>query len=326
MARTWKCFDRDRRIRLDTLADAGHSKQEMAAILGCHISTIYRELKRGRCKQRDSQWREYYVYSFIVAHDDCKKKRANCGAPRKLGGNLQLASYIERRIMVDHCSPAAVAAELRHSDLGYLCADTIYRCIRQRAFDSLRPSHLPEHGIRKHPIKPNGKNKGKKKQAGRSIDERPTIVDTRSTFGHWEMDCVTGKRKGTNESILVLTERKTRAELIFKLPRKDSDSVVEIVDRLSRNCNFRKIFKSITMDNGSEFAQARRIERTRSGKRRTYCYYCHPYTSCERGSNENANRMIRRWYAKGRSLASVTSSDCLRLSVWMNTYPRRLLG
>lgn len=328
MARTWKCFDETKRAQLEVLARAGHSKKEMAALLGCHVSTIYRELQRGKCQQMDLDWRPFWVYSPVVAQDDANKKRANCGAPMKLGGNLQLAAYVERRIIQDRWSPAAVAAELRRSDLGYLCEDTIYRYIHRRIFKTLRPSHLPEKGIRKHPW-PDDKKKEKKQKkcrVGVSIEERPAEVSTRSTFGHWEMDCVVGKARGQDQSVLVLTERLTRAELCFKLPRKDSASVVAALDYLSRRCSFSRIFKTITMDNGPEFANVRRLECTPSGKRRTRCYYCHPYTSCERGSNENANRLVRRWFKKGRSLAAVGNAECLRVARWMNTYPRQLLG
>ena len=78
------------------------------------------------------------VYSVCVAEDDARKKRANCGAPLKLGGNLQLAAYVERRIIQDRWSPAAVSADLRRSDLGYLCEDTIYRYIHRRIFATLQ--------------------------------------------------------------------------------------------------------------------------------------------------------------------------------------------
>lgn len=327
MARTWKCFDAEKRAQLEVLIRAGHSKQEMAALLGCHVSTIYREIKRGQCKQRHWDLWEYYVYSREVAEADARKKRANCGAPMKLGGNLQLAAYVERRIIQDRWSPAAVAAELRRSDLGYLCEDTIYRYIHRRIFKTLRPSHLPEKGIRKHPW-PDDKKKEKRqqRQAGTSIEARPAEVAARNTFGHWEMDCVIGKARGQDQSVLVLTERLTRAELCFKLPRKDSSSVVDALDYLSRRCSFSRIFKTITMDNGSEFANSRRLERLPSGKRRTRCYYCHPYCSSERGSNENANRLIRRWFKKGRSLSAVDNAQCLQVARWMNTYPRQLLG
>lgn len=324
MARTWSCLDHDKRIQLEALIRAGHSKKEVAALLGCHLSTVYRELKRGRCKQRDTYWREYHVYSVAVADADARQKRSNCGAPLKLGGNTALATYVEQRIMVDRYSPAAVSAELRRSDIGYLCKDTIYRYIHRRIFESLRPSHLPERGIRKHPYKPVVRTS--RKRLGTSIECRPPEVAARTSFGHWEMDCVIGKKKGQAESVLVMTERLTRAELAFKLPSKSSDSVVSVLDHLTRSCSFRKIFKSITMDNGSEFAASSRMEFTGSGRRRTYCFYCHPYTSCERGSNENANRLIRRWFKKGRSLAAVTDADCLRVARWMNQYPRAILG
>ena len=327
MARTWKCFDAEKRAQLEVLIRAGHSKKEMAALLGCHVSTIYREIKRGTCMQRHWDLWEYYIYSRDKAEDDARRKRANCGAPLKLGGNLQLAAHVEQRIIWDRWSPAAVAAELRRSDLGYLCEDTIYRYIHRKIFKTLRPSHLPEKGIRKHPW-PNDKKKEKqqRRQAGTSIEARPAEITARSTFGHWEMDCVIGKSRGQDQSVLVLTERLTRAELCFKLPRKDSTSVVAALDYLSRRCSFSRIFKSITMDNGSEFANARRLERLPSGKRRTRCYYCHPYCSSERGSNENANRLIRRWFKKGRSLAAVDNAQCLQVARWMNTYPRQVLG
>ena len=327
MARTWKCFDEKKRAQLEVLIRAGHSKKEMADILGCHVSTIYRELQRGFCKQRDSHLREFVSYSPVIAEMDAKKKRANCGAPLKLGGNLQLAAHVERRIIQDCWSPAAVAAELRRSDLGYLCEDTIYRYIRRKYFEKLRPSHLPEKGIRKHPW-PDQKKKGKKRKSrsGTSIEQRPAQIAARCTFGHWEMDCVVGRAKGQDQSLLVLTERLTRMELCFKLPRKDSASVVETIDFLSRRCSFSKIFKSITVDNGAEFCNYKRMEFTQSGKRRTHFYYCHPYSSYERGSNENANRMIRRWFKKGQSLSAVVDADCQVVARWMNTYPRRVLG
>lgn len=327
MARTWKCFDEKRRLQLEVLARAGHTKKEMAALLGCHVSTIYRELQRGLCKQRDSHFREFVSYSPVIAEMDAKRKRANCGAPLKLGGKLKLAAHVERRIIQDRWSPAAVAAELRRSDLGYLCEDTIYRYIHRRIFEKLRPSHLPEKGIRKHPWPDQKKKRNKRKsRSGTSIECRPAQISARNTFGHWEMDCVVGRSKGLDQSVLVLTERLTRTELCFKLPRKDSTSVVEIIDDLSRRCSFSRIFKSITVDNGAEFCNYKRMEHTQSGRRRTRCYYCHPYSSYERGSNENANRLVRRWFKKGSSLAAVGNAECLQVARWMNAYPRKVLG
>lgn len=322
----WKCFDRDRRIQLAALVKAGHSKREMAAILGCHLSTIYRELKRGHCLQLDTHLRTYYTYSYELADIKSTQARSNCGVSLKITGNVALADFLRQRIVVDRYSPAAVSAELRCSDLGYLSKDTIYRYIHRHVLDDLHPRHLPEKGIRKHPRKSTFKIRDSLHKLGTSIDCRPAAVSDRETFGHWEMDTVIGKSKGTDQAFLVMTERLTSAELVFKLHTKEAASVVSVVDHLSRHCKFPEIFRSITMDNGTEFSRSDRLEFTKNGKRRTYCYYCHPYCSSERGINENANRLIRRWYPKGMSLASVTGSDCLRLSQWMNTYPRKRLG
>ena len=134
---------------------------------------------------------------------------------------------------------------MRNSNLGYLCEDTIYRYLHRGLLDA-RPSDLLEHGIRKHSWKRAAPRKPP--IHGTSIERRPQIISDRSTFGHWEMDSVIGKKQGQNESIVVMTERMTRMELIFKVPRKDSASVVAVLDRLQRRSDFRRIFKSITMD------------------------------------------------------------------------------
>lgn len=321
----WKCFDHDRRVQLEVLVRSGHSKRECAALLGCHISTIYRELRRGRCEQLTSEWVTYYVYSPAVAHADAVRKRGHCGARLKLSRWPLAAGWIENKIIKEKWSPAVVSAELRRRfDLPDLSKDTIYRYVHGRAFRRLRASHLPEHGIRKHPW-----SKVTEKKApryGASIEERPPEILSRSELGHWEMDCVIGKSEGQGQALLVLTERQTRVELAFKLPAKNAAAVVEVVDRIQGNSDFGRLFKSITMDNGSEFADSYRLEHGLDGKRRTRCYYCHPYTSCERGSNENANRLIRRWFKKGKSLAGVTDQEARQVARWMNTYRRQLLG
>lgn len=89
---------------------------------------------------------------------------------------------------------------------------------------------------------------------------------------------------------------------------------------------FRKVFKTITVDNGSEFSDYSGIERSFSGGARTSVYYCHPYSSYERGSNENANKLIRRHYPKGCSFEKVSASDIAELENWINHYPRGIFG
>ena len=168
----------------------------------------------------------------------------------------------------------------------------------------------------------------KRPPRGESIEKRPAEVDSRTTFGHWEMDTVYSKKKGS-KALLVLTERLTRKEIIEKMPDRTAESTVRALDRIERRfgARFRLIFKTITVDNGGEFADVERLERSaiRKGKR-TKFYYCHPYSSFERGSNECQNKMIRRKYPKGTDFGKVTAAAVKEVEEWVNNYPREILG
>lgn len=123
------------------------------------------------------------------------------------------------------------------------------------------------------------------------------------------MDCVEGKKK-TKETLLVLSERKARKEIIIKMKDKTTGSVVAALDRLERKYGklFSKVFQTITVDNGTEFSDVAGLERSCLHKgKRTTVFYCHPYSSYERGTNENTNGMIRRWFPKGTDFGKVTA-------------------
>lgn len=161
---------------------------------------------------------------------------------------------------------------------------------------------------------------------GVSIEKRPQEIKERTSFGNWEMDCVCGSTKST---FLVLTERLTRHEIIFKMNDQKSASVISCINILERKFgrNFSKIFKTVTVDNGSEFLDFASLEKSIYGNyKRTQIYYCHPYCSCERGSNERMNREIRRLVPKGTNLANYTNADVKQIENWLNNYPRKVLG
>ena len=167
--------------------------------------------------------------------------------------------------------------------------------------------------------------------AGESIERRPPEVMNRKEFGHWEMDTVYSKKNSTSRALLVLTERKTRKEIIIAIPNRKAETIVKAIDALERKLGavaFRKIFKSVTVDNGSEFAAAEELERSAINKTipRTAVYFCHPYSSWERGSNENANIMIRRKHPKGTDFAKVSAAEIKATETWINNYPRKILG
>ena len=187
---------------------------------------------------------------------------------------------------------------------------------------------LPEKGDRKKEYK-KVRPRQKRESRGTPIDERPEIINERKEPGHWEMDTVVGKKK-TKARLLVLSERVTRREIIIRIKDGRAETVVQALDRLERiyGAAFYTVFKSITVDNGSEFADADGIARSaiNAEEKRTAFYYCHAYCSCERGTNENINRMIRRRFPKGTDFETVTDADVARVEDWINNYPREILG
>ena len=145
------------------------------------------------------------------------------------------------------------------------------------------------------------------------------------------MDSVLGQRGKSKNTLLVLTERKTRNEIIFKLPDHTDEAVVAALDRLERKWGadmFKRVFKTITVDNGSEFADAEGLQRSiiNEGEKRTKVYYCHPYSSWERGTNEVTNKMIRRKIPKGTNFDDRTEEEVESIENWINGYPRKIHG
>ncbi len=169
----------------------------------------------------------------------------------------------------------------------------------------------------------NDKAREHKRILGESIESRPKEVEDRQVFGHWEIDTVIGKR-GSEPVIMTLTERKTRANMLFLLNDKTSEDVNCSIDSLKDwlGNKFSEIFKSITADNGPEFSKL-------SSKLEAYgskAYFAHPYSSWERGTNERHNGIIRRFIPKGKSLKDVPLSAIRRIQDWMNSLPRKILG
>lgn len=296
----------------------------MASLLEVHESTISRELKRGQVETRDYLWRPVIEYSATVGQDYADWHNSAKGRPMAIGKRFDLVAHIESEIKSGK-SPDVIIHDLDRQGRKPFSTVTLYRYIDSGfIFPNISNKDLLEKPRRKS--RKNHIRRAARPPRGLSIERRPVHILDRQEFGHWEMDCVVGKSEGKNQTLLVLTERKTRDELIFKLRSRSSRSVVRVLDKLEKVFDFSNVFKSITVDNGSEFSDAKGMQFRRNGTRRTTVYYCHPYASCERGSNERMNRMIRRFFPKGQSLAHVTQTDCLRVQNWLNNYPRKMLG
>ena len=329
MGRKYKQLSQNDRISMETLLNKGHSVQEVADYLHVHRSTIYREMKRGEYVHRNSDYTEEVRYSSDKGQQTHDWNAQGKGRNIKIGNDIKLAEYIENKIVENKYSPEAALAAVATSGIEFsttIRVRTLYRYIDNGIFLKLTNKHLPVKGKKK---KKNKKVQVQKRAtAGESIENRADEVATRETFGHWEMDTVYSSKEGSC-ALLVLTERLTRKEIIEKMRDRTAISTVRALNRIERRFGalFPRVFQTITVDNGGEFSDVKSLERSilRKG-RRTKMYYCHPYTSCERGSNECANKMIRRKYPKGTDFNKVSRASIKETEAWINNYPREILG
>lgn len=306
------------RLKIEKGLKEGLKPCAIADRLHVHNTTIYRELKRGRYTHLNSDLTTEERYSPEIAQ---QRYEENLKAK---GGELKIGE--------EGYSPAAVVGEIKRLGLTFkteISEKTIYNYIDKGIFYGISRESLPEHGERKRKYDKVERKKAARAPQGESIEERPQEINDRQTFGHWEGDCVCGKKR-TKETLFVLSERLTRNEIIIKMPDQTAASVVAALNKLERRFGkkFSQIFKSITFDNGSEFMDCAGIEKSVYGKdrKRTKVYYCHPYSAYERGTNENINKMIRRFLPKGTDFRKVTAAYIQRVETWINNYPREILG
>lgn len=314
----------DERQRLAALLIARIPIAQIARQLGFCRQTIYNEVKRGLYEHERNGFIQLR-YSPEKAQQKHDYNQTAKGRPLKIGSDKRYAIYLEQKILQDRYSPAAALAAAKRA--GYqtaVCASTLYSYIDKGVFLRLTNKDLWEKSKRKkrayqpirriaHPQLP-------------SITDRPDVIGTREEYGHWEMDLVIGKA-GSWSVLLTLTERLSRQELIFKLPDRKAATVRAVFDRLERRIpDFRRKFKSITTDNGVEFLEYEKLRQSIYGGIRFQIWYCHSYASWEKGSNENHNRMIRRWFPKGTDFTHISEKKILEIQDWMNHYPRKILG
>lgn len=328
--RSYKTFTKRTRDKLEALYNAGFPVKQIAEELGYTYQAIYYELKRGYYMHRNTDWTETKKYSADKAQLSADLNATAKGAPLKLGNDKEFASFVEDMVLKGY-SPGAILLYIKEHGLKFktkVCRVTLYSYIDKGVFMKISNKHLLRKGERKYKAE---KQKQPKKlpDIEHSIDKRPSEINARSTFGHWEGDSVIGKiNKG--ETVLTLTERLTRAEIIIKSPNKTAASTVRMLNRLEcriGSASFRKIFKSITFDNGTEFSDTKGIEFSPyTRKRRTTVYYCHPYRSSERGTNENQNGFIRRFIPKGMPISKYSVEYIQNVQNFINNYPRAIFN
>ena len=306
------------RIVIEKMLFAYSSEDEIIKVIGCSKRTFKREIKRGTVTLRNSDETTREEYSATAAQAIHEKNGANKGAYAKINNAPELRKFLENKIKKEKFSPYAALETAKQEGFKVdFSVKTLYNNIDSGEIGVKRSDLLRKDGWKK-------KKKETRKgfhTKGKSIEERPKEADERSEKGHWEGDLVVSCKTGKG-AILTLTERKTRREIITLIPDKSKKSIEKALKKVRQKHAKSHVFKTVTFDNGSEFLDFSMIERTL----KCDVFYAHPYSSWERGTNENHNGIIRRFYPKGTDFSKIPSSKIQNVENWMNNYPRKILG
>ena len=251
MGKKWRQLKYEDRLKIYAWLQDKTSVATIAKRLGVCRQTIYREIKRGEFVKRKTDYTESTVYDPYVAEEHYQKKLKERGRDLKIGSDLKLLHYIEKKIVDEKRSPAAALHEIKKEGKEFtvtLSTNTIYSYIKKGIFLNITMEDLPE---KKKQHKKKKVKVQKRVQAGDSISQRPEHIDFREEFGHWEMDTVVGPQGKSKKVMLVLTERKTRKEIVYLMPDRKAQTVVKTLNMIERKYGerlFRDVFKTITVD------------------------------------------------------------------------------
>lgn len=283
------------------------SQAEMARLMERHPSTVSRELRRN-----STPYDRAYRPSRAQEQANGRRSRSRRNS-RFQHEHWQL---IEQLLRAD-LSPEQISGRLRLDDVLRISHETIY----QRIWEDKRRGGTLFRRLRQRPRyrKRYGTNEKRGRLPGkRHISERPPAVEHRQEFGHWEMDTVIGS--GTNDCILTLVERSTGCVLIAHLPARNAAAVNRHLLQLINEQPH--LFRTITVDNGTEFHAYQQIERATG----VLFFFATPYHSWERGTNENTNGLIRQYLPKRTTMKGLTQTRCNQIACILNNRPRKRHG
>ena len=328
---------KDDRVKIETLSSQVDNKGKrlfsniyIANLLGVHKSTIGRELKnriKSKIMIRTGNIKNK-PYNADDAQNDYKYKRAFSKAKYKLDKYPIMKKFIEDKILIDKWAPDVIIGYMgthKYFEKEGFCkisAPTIYNAIRYNIINVKIENMRRMKYDSKYEYKE--KKEVSEQKRNYSIEKRPEEVDKRLIFGHFELDTVIGSSKGIHECLITITERKTRYEMIFKIKAKKAEEVVKKFNQIKNfmKTHFNKVFKSFITDNGTEFSDfLALVKDTKSD-----IYFCHPYCSGEKGTNERNNEIIRYFIPKGELIENYSYNDINCIVEWMNNYPRKILN
>lgn len=304
------------------------SNRKIGRLLNRNHQTINDNVKKGTTIQVNKQIQNGKVYSYEkkVYYADVnfrvyEENRSHCGRRPKWVDGHEFIEWADEMMLKNKWSPDVVVNVAKNQDLFHEsiipCTSTLYNWIDSGIMKTKNVDLLEK--VNRKPRVTKGKARRNKKIHGMSIDERPKTVELRREFGHWEIDTVIGKKQADEPVLLTLVERKTNFELLFKIDGKRTTNVDHTLQTLMGQLEGIEddIFKTITSDNGSEFANLSELSKAID------IYYCHPYAAFERPISENQHKFIRRFFPKHESFKDITPAQVKRVQQWMNDYPRK---
>lgn len=311
----------EERVLIQTRLKDGWKVWRIAEEIGCAPNTVRNEIKRGTVTLYTGNVHRYKAKAGQEAYE---KNRQNCCRHYDYLAKSEFLAYAVKHFTEDNWSlDICVGRALLDGSFTrdqVVCTKTLYNYVDLGLLD-IKNIDLPEK-LRRSRRKPLIREN--KRILGRSIEERPAEVLERKEFGHWECDLVIGSKSGGDDAILTMIERMTREFWMIRIPSKDPGSVMNAFSTLrsSFSEHWNEVFKTITTDNGSEFSSLSSLEKISE----TLVYFAHPYTSCEKGSVERHNGLIRRFIPKGKRIDSLTDEQIIQIELWCNNLPRKILG
>jgi IS30 family transposase len=307
MGKIYNQLSKEERYAITAMRLAGIGKSEIARRLGRDRTTIWRELKRNRSVHDDK-------YRAMAAHEKANGRRKRSRKKIQYTDGEQGKVW---ELIREDWSPEQVSGSLKEAKEISISHETIYRWLWM---DKRKGGTLWKHlrGSRKIRRKRYGCKDSRGRLAGKKmIGERPPAVDARSRLGDWEIDTVHGKGKAC---VVTIVERKSGLVRIGKLSQATKlATTARTIDLLwADRCRVH----TITSDNGGEFHDYKRIEEAIG----VGFYFAQPHHAWERGSNENANGLIRQYLPKGMDLINLTQKRCEQIAEKLNNRPRKRLG
>jgi IS30 family transposase len=311
------------RVIIELRLKDGYSAYKIAKELGCASNTIRNEIRRGTV----IQIRQGKHVSIYFADAGQRNYQANRKHSVRKFKRLQATNFINyvikkmrsRSWSIDACVGESIVQN-RFNRSERVCTKTLYNYV-DLGLLPIKNVDLPQKLRRNTKSARVQKNKRK---LGKSITERAQDIETREEFGHWEIDTVIGKKSKEDAVLLTLSERKTRQYITRKIAGKTTFSVMAAIADLQEEYGerFSDVFKTITSDNGQEFADLSLLEKDTETK----VYFTHPYSSFERGTNERHNGLLRRFIPKGHPIADYSIDEIAFVEDWCNHLPRKILG